>query len=194
MTCPVGRERVRFIRLKRKVLENRCPFSGHAHRRRSHRPGNPLRGMLMGRQQWQQQRCGTVGHDMAKDLVCRVGALSSGLHELAKEVSGRLEMCRSSRENGLEARAYEDALNAFVGKFPLAQGRTWRTDVWNFWHLRRTKWLYVLQKAFYGWRARGWHSRATSNCNLILTEFAATYHLPSGHHKGMAMAPLPTTG
>ena len=151
----------------------------------------PAETMLMGRQQWQQQRTGTEWHDMEEVLVCRVGALSARLHEWAKEVWGRLERPRASRVNGLEARAYNEAFNAFVGKFPLSQGGTWRTDVWNFWHIRGAKWLYVLQKAFYGWRARCWHARANINCNLILTEFAATCHLHRGHHRGMAMAPPP---
>ena len=137
----------------------------------------------MGRQQWQLQRCGTEWHDTARVLVCRVGALSFWFHEWAKEMLARFESSRSNRQNGLEALAYKEALATFIGSFPLAHGRMWRTDTWNFWHIRRTKWLFILQKAFYGWRSSCWHSRASSDCTLILADFASTFHRSIRNHE-----------
>jgi hypothetical protein len=117
--------------------------------------------MLMGRTQWHYQRVATLWHLPASRLLLALSQTSRRLFEQAKEWLCRLNKARIRGECLLGDAAYKQALDAYMQGFPTPPGRDWRGDAWSFWHNRRLKWLFWLQKAFYIWRCRLWDANAT---------------------------------
>jgi hypothetical protein len=117
--------------------------------------------MLMGRTQWHYQRVATHWHLPASTLVRTLSQTSRRLFELTRRWLSLLNNARIRGEILLEDSAYKQALDAYMQGFPTPPGSNWRGDAWSFWHNRRLKWLFGLQKAFYIWRCRLWDANAT---------------------------------
>jgi hypothetical protein len=117
--------------------------------------------MLMGRTQWHYQRVATHWHLPASTLFRTLSQTSRRLFELTKRWLCLLNNARIRGEILLEDSAYKQALDAYMQGFPTPPGSNWRGDAWSFWHNRRLKWLFWLQKAFYIWRCRLWDANAT---------------------------------
>jgi hypothetical protein len=117
--------------------------------------------MLMGRTQWHYQRVATHWHLPASRLLRTLSQTSRRLFEHTKRWLCRLNKARIRGESLLEDAAYKQALDAYMQGFPTPPGSNWRGDAWSFWHNRRLKWLFWLQKAFYIWRCRLWDANAT---------------------------------
>jgi hypothetical protein len=144
--------------------------------------------MLMGRTQWHYQRVATHWHLPVCTLLRTLSQISRRLLELTKRWLCLLHNARIRGEILLEDPAYKQALDAYMRGFPTHPGISWRGDAWSFWHNRRLKWLFLLQKIFYIWRFWLWDASATRALTplvLGLTQERAGAKLSYFGHRGL---------